>query len=310
MSYFISVDGSRKEGPLSLEAIKLKLLNNEVDESSLLWKKGMSEWRPAGEVAEFVELLDILPPPLPMKKSTGRSLLVPPPERRSEYSEEFSAKLAILEDHRRGIIDISERDELIRKVSDHFSQIQDDQREGLLTSSESHLQDYHGFEDKEIHEQYGMSSDSIEKASDVGVELNQTEADLETYLLRNSDNSVVHGFCMQETHAWVFYSALLPLFPPLLLMVLPMPNVGRYLILTSSGIRVLSLRKGNSRIYKREFLPFQECKVVKSRMGKRSWMIAMKGSNSSYVFSGSYSSKKVKCLSQDELMQVLESLNQ
>lgn len=138
MSYFISVDGSRKEGPLSLEAIKLKLLNNEVDESTLLWKQGMSEWRLAGEVAEFKELLNTMPPPLPEKEIVDSSFSVPPIEGKSEYSDEFNAKLAILEDHRRGIIDEAERDSRIRKVSDYFSQIQDAERRGIRTVTQNH----------------------------------------------------------------------------------------------------------------------------------------------------------------------------
>lgn len=139
MSFFISVDGRCKEGPLSLEAIKLKLLNNEVDESTLLWKQGMSEWRPAGEVAEFKELVNTLPPPLPQKEIMESSFLVTPTGGMSEYSDEFSAKLAILEDHRRGIIDEAERDSMIRKVSDYFSQVQDDERKGIRTVTQNHV---------------------------------------------------------------------------------------------------------------------------------------------------------------------------
>ena len=138
MSYFISVDGSRKEGPLSLEAIKLKLLKNDIDESTLLWKQGMAEWKPAGEVAEFKELLNTLPPPLPQKEIVESSFLVPQKDGMSDYSDEFRAKLAILEDHRQGIIDKAERDSMIRKVSDYFSQIQDDERNGIRMVTPNH----------------------------------------------------------------------------------------------------------------------------------------------------------------------------
>lgn len=138
MSYFISFDGSRKEGPLSFDAIKLKLLNNKVDEKTLLWKEGMTEWKPAGELVEFKELLNNLPPPLPEKEIMESSFFAPPTERMREYSDEFSAKLAILEDHRGGIIDEAERDSRIRKVSDYFSQIQDAERRGIRTVTQNH----------------------------------------------------------------------------------------------------------------------------------------------------------------------------
>ena len=301
MSYFISVDGSRKEGPLSLEAMKLKLLNNEVDESTLLWKQGMSEWRPAGEVVEFKELVKTLPPPLPDKEIVDSSFSVPSIGGKSEYSDEFSAKLAILEDHRRGIINVSERDELIRKVSDYFSEVQDSRREGNISGGQFEVRDDLLFDDEEVFEQLLQPEKKLEDIGVNSLNLSVIRLNLHDYLTRNVDGLVVHGFCMHENVAWMLLSALRLHF---------LANVGRYLLLTQSGLEVLFLRRGNSVIYKREFLPFKEYKVVKSRMGKHSWMLALKGGNSSYVFSGSYSSKNVKCLSRDELMQVLEYLNQ
>lgn len=64
MSYFISVDGSRKEGPYSSQEIQNKLSADEIDENTLIWRKGMEDWKPIVKVEEFESLLEALPPPL------------------------------------------------------------------------------------------------------------------------------------------------------------------------------------------------------------------------------------------------------
>lgn len=64
MSYFISVDGSRKEGPFSYEEIQKKLSADEIDENTLIWRKGMEDWKPIVKAEEFESLFEALPPPL------------------------------------------------------------------------------------------------------------------------------------------------------------------------------------------------------------------------------------------------------
>ncbi|MDR3210322.1 MAG: SPFH domain-containing protein [Planctomycetota bacterium] len=62
--WYAGVDG-KQIGPFSATVIQEKLAGGEISRGGLLWKTGMAEWRPAGEIAEFQAFLATLPPPLP-----------------------------------------------------------------------------------------------------------------------------------------------------------------------------------------------------------------------------------------------------
>lgn len=48
---------NQQHGPVSEEELKFKLRSGILVGSSLVWKEGMSDWKPAGEVTEFSMLL-------------------------------------------------------------------------------------------------------------------------------------------------------------------------------------------------------------------------------------------------------------
>lgn len=64
MSFFISSNRERREGPFSTEEIQNKLLADEIDENTLIWRKGMEDWEPIAKIQEFESFLEALPPPL------------------------------------------------------------------------------------------------------------------------------------------------------------------------------------------------------------------------------------------------------
>lgn len=60
IEYYFARDG-RQVGPVSLEQLQREGLTRET----LVWRRGMSEWKPAGQLAELAPLLKQQPPPLP-----------------------------------------------------------------------------------------------------------------------------------------------------------------------------------------------------------------------------------------------------
>lgn len=59
MIYFISNNGVQK-GPLTFEQLKEQEINN----NTLVWKEGTSDWVKASEVEELVAVLELMPPPV------------------------------------------------------------------------------------------------------------------------------------------------------------------------------------------------------------------------------------------------------
>lgn len=60
--YYIAKDGEQL-GPYSIE--KLQKLN--LDSSTLMWCKGMDEWKEAKEIEEISNIVSDIPPPIPQK---------------------------------------------------------------------------------------------------------------------------------------------------------------------------------------------------------------------------------------------------
>ncbi len=57
--YFFS-DGKDKQGPFSLEELK----NKDIKKETLIWFQGLEDWKPAEEIKEFEEILELIPPPI------------------------------------------------------------------------------------------------------------------------------------------------------------------------------------------------------------------------------------------------------
>lgn len=55
-SWYLSEDGSTKEGPLSAAAVADAITSRRLDARALVWREGMSEWTPLAGVPEFATL--------------------------------------------------------------------------------------------------------------------------------------------------------------------------------------------------------------------------------------------------------------
>ena len=52
MQWYFTKNGSQ-EGPISTESLQSMIASGAVATTDLIWREGMAEWTPAGQVAEF-----------------------------------------------------------------------------------------------------------------------------------------------------------------------------------------------------------------------------------------------------------------
>ena len=52
MEWFFTKNG-KQEGPISTESLQSMIVSGAVATTDLIWREGMAEWTPAGQVAEF-----------------------------------------------------------------------------------------------------------------------------------------------------------------------------------------------------------------------------------------------------------------
>lgn len=62
--YFLGING-QQQGPFDYEAVKTAIQSHQIDESVLVWKRGMANWCPIGDMSDFSEIFNNCPPPLP-----------------------------------------------------------------------------------------------------------------------------------------------------------------------------------------------------------------------------------------------------
>ncbi|MCK9921964.1 SPFH domain-containing protein [Frankia sp. AgPm24] len=62
--WFVGVNGQQL-GPFDRAQLAARVADGEVRPDTLVWKAGMAQWAPAGQVAEVAPLLANVPPPLP-----------------------------------------------------------------------------------------------------------------------------------------------------------------------------------------------------------------------------------------------------
>jgi hypothetical protein len=60
----VALEGKAK-GPFDGEQLKAMVAAGELRRDTLVWAKGMEDWRPAGQVPELEGALAEVPPPLP-----------------------------------------------------------------------------------------------------------------------------------------------------------------------------------------------------------------------------------------------------
>jgi len=64
--YFAAI-GGQQAGPFTMDILKQKTAAGEITKETLVWKTGMAQWLPAGQVQELSALFSDVPPPLPGK---------------------------------------------------------------------------------------------------------------------------------------------------------------------------------------------------------------------------------------------------
>lgn len=62
--YFLGVNG-QQQGPFDFETVKNMLTSYQINETVLIWKRGMANWMPIGDLSDFGDVLNNCPPPLP-----------------------------------------------------------------------------------------------------------------------------------------------------------------------------------------------------------------------------------------------------
>jgi membrane protease subunit (stomatin/prohibitin family) len=63
-SFYVALDG-KQAGPFDSASLARLASEGKVNRDSLVWKQGMANWTPAGQVAELGNLFGATPPPLP-----------------------------------------------------------------------------------------------------------------------------------------------------------------------------------------------------------------------------------------------------
>lgn len=62
--YFLGVNG-QQEGPFDFATVKNMLISHQINETVLIWKRGMANWMPISDLSDFSDVLNNCPPPLP-----------------------------------------------------------------------------------------------------------------------------------------------------------------------------------------------------------------------------------------------------
>ncbi len=64
--FFVALAG-QQTGPFTMDILKQKTAAGEITKDTLVWKTGMAQWIPAGQVPELTVLFNDMPPPVPGK---------------------------------------------------------------------------------------------------------------------------------------------------------------------------------------------------------------------------------------------------
>ncbi|HEX8692617.1 MAG TPA: SPFH domain-containing protein [Longimicrobium sp.] len=62
--FFVAVDG-QQTGPHGIDALRQQAAGGTLTRETLVWRQGMAQWTPAGEVSELASVFAAVPPPLP-----------------------------------------------------------------------------------------------------------------------------------------------------------------------------------------------------------------------------------------------------
>jgi hypothetical protein len=75
VQYNISTNG-QQSGPFGWQQLQQMAQNGQLKQDTYVWKQGMSDWQPAGEVQELNNLFQAAAPPPPPPPESGNN---PPP---------------------------------------------------------------------------------------------------------------------------------------------------------------------------------------------------------------------------------------
>jgi membrane protease subunit (stomatin/prohibitin family) len=64
VAFYAAIDG-QQQGPWDLNALSAKAREGALTRDTLIWRAGMSNWTPAGQVSELSSIFATVPPPLP-----------------------------------------------------------------------------------------------------------------------------------------------------------------------------------------------------------------------------------------------------
>ncbi len=70
VQFFIAV-GGQQTGPFDMAVLKQQVASGQLTQETLVWKQGMANWAPAGQVAELGGLFAQTPPPVPPSPPAG-----------------------------------------------------------------------------------------------------------------------------------------------------------------------------------------------------------------------------------------------
>lgn len=70
IQYYILLD-NKKQGPYNSSELE----ELDINSNTLIWSKGMDDWKKASDIEELNVILENLPPPLPTRKKTYSSYL-------------------------------------------------------------------------------------------------------------------------------------------------------------------------------------------------------------------------------------------
>jgi hypothetical protein len=84
MRMYFYFNGEEKEGPLTLEELKLK----DIQPKTLIWYEGLDDWTPAGDVADMNPILEISPPSILSEKNKEPTEIERNTAEASEYRNE------------------------------------------------------------------------------------------------------------------------------------------------------------------------------------------------------------------------------
>ena len=62
--YFLGINGEQR-GAFDFDTVKKAILSHQIDENVLVWRRGMANWQRIGDVAEFSDIFNSCPPPIP-----------------------------------------------------------------------------------------------------------------------------------------------------------------------------------------------------------------------------------------------------